>query len=81
MVAQLDAEIVLHELDEHVSASIVARHHPWLDFPALVKDRALDIVKVICSANPESRRLCSTEPILRPGNLSNTPANSIEPSE
>src|SRR5262249_17666352 len=42
-VAHLDAEVVLHELHEHVAAPVVARHQAVLRPPALREHRALAI--------------------------------------
>src|SRR5262249_36309331 len=43
IVAQLDADIVFHELDKHVALPVVARHQPFSRAPALGEHRALDI--------------------------------------
>src|SRR5215510_3589284 len=45
-VAHLDAEVVLHELHEHVAAPVVARHQAVLRPPALREHRTLAIREV-----------------------------------
>src|SRR6058998_4328762 len=45
-VAHLDAEVVLHELHEHVAAPVVARQQAFLRPPAFGEHRALAIREV-----------------------------------
>src|SRR5262249_41977516 len=45
-VAELDAEVVLHELHEHVAAPVVARHEPVLRPPSFREHGPLQIREV-----------------------------------
>src|SRR3989475_2536518 len=45
-VAQLDAEVVLHELHEHVTAPVVARQEPLARLPAPREHRPLPIREI-----------------------------------
>src|ERR1043166_938940 len=55
LVAQLDPEIVLHELDEHVAPPVVARQQAFLRPPALREHRPLAVREVHLLQSEERR--------------------------
>src|ERR1700730_12976712 len=67
MLARLDAEIVLHELDEHIAPPVIARQHALAGFPALGEHRPLAIGKVhLLQPMGDPRRLVLDRADLQP---------------